>query len=679
MARLVLRPLVSGVLLVVLFVAQVAAQQQQQQPQQQAGGGGGGCNGILVTYTLQGRERIRPFVEPQAYSFRATATVVNGGTRALRSWALLVSFAHGEILVGIDGAVLTSGADLPYNTSSSSSSTTSLSGYPQTDLLTPIATAGDLGRIQATVSLVGTLFAATDEGDEPPLPWAVSLADPSYACPRSSGGGNGSTTLSTCCVPTISNRSTSPAPAPSRERAGDLVITYDVLQAQETTYVALVTLDNAAPLGRLDGWQLSWEWQRGEFISAIRGAYPREVGSAACLYGPQAQHYRGLDFSKVLSCDRRPVLMDLPPSRAQDDAGGIQHCCRNGTLLPRPMLGGAQSVSAFQMEVYKMPPDLNRTALHPPASFHLRGSSPLNPDYACAQPVPVTPSQFPDPTGLPSVTIAVASWQAVCNITNHSAAGGHINNTTTKPPNTKCCVSFSAFYDDSVVPCRTCACGCTNQHQTTNNLCSTTAPALLLPPYALLMPSDRRAKEALTWAADHKDLAGPVPNPLPCPDNCGVSLNWHVAADFDAGWTARLTLFNWQQGDMPHWFAAVVMPAYAGFDQAYSFNATPIGNATIFVSGREGFNDLLLRDTNITGVDYPVPGKVQSVLSFTKKTSPGIDVLAGDGFPSRVFFNGEECAMPLRIPSRGSTNTAGAILNTLLSCLSVASALLLLL
>jgi hypothetical protein len=106
---------------------------------------------------------------------------------------------------------------------------------------------------------------------------------------------------------------------------------------------------------------------------------------------------------------------------------------------------------------------------------------------------------------------------------------------------------------------------------------------------------------------------------------------------------------------MRDWFASVVLDdkVYGGFEQAYSFNATAAGDGTIFMRGREGFDDLI-RESNMSGVDYPVPGKQQSVLSFTKKTSPSnVDVLRRDGFPTKVFFNGEECAMPNRIPSHG--------------------------
>lgn len=629
-----------------------------------------GCNGILLVYTLDRRDKIRPFVpapDSQPYSFSANATVLNSGTRALRSWALLLTFAHGEILVGVDGAVLTSGDGLPYNTTSADAGNpTSFSGYPQTDLLTPIATADDLSKIRATVKLVGTLFA----GPEPfvPLPSAFSLADPSYACPPAT---NVSTSLSTCCVlkpetATGNASATDPARTFLPRGTGDLVITYDVLQAHETTYLALVTLENNAPLGRLDGWQLSWEWRHNEFIRTMRGAYPREVDTSDCVYGRQGQYYKDLDFSKVLNCKRKPVVLDLPSSRYNDaDIGRVNHCCRNGTILPKSM-DAAQSKSAFQMEVYKMPPDLNRTKLYAPANFKVSGASPLNPEYECGQPVPVSPTEFPNPSGLASTTLAMVTWQVVCNITTTSSSD------VSKPP--KCCVSFSAFYNESVIPCNTCACGCPS-NRPSGASCSTTAPSMLLPPFALLMPFERRTKEALTWA-DQKHLS--VPSPMPCGDLCGVSINWHVATDYAGGWSARVTLFNWEDVGMPEWFAAVVMgKAYDGFEQAYSFNATAIGNSTIFMQGRQGFN-YLLKESNVSGSDYPVPGKQQSVLSFTKKTSRDIDVVGGDGFPSKVFFNGDECAMPQRIPSLGVRNNVNRGALALLLC-PVASTLLLLL
>jgi hypothetical protein len=56
------------------------------------------------------RTKIRPFVSDknkQPYPFRANVTVLNSSTRPLKSWAALVTFSYGEILVGINGETRT--------------------------------------------------------------------------------------------------------------------------------------------------------------------------------------------------------------------------------------------------------------------------------------------------------------------------------------------------------------------------------------------------------------------------------------------------------------------------------------------------------------------------------------------------------------------------------------------
>jgi hypothetical protein len=223
-----------------------------------------------------------------------------------------------------------------------------------------------------------------------------------------------------------------------------------------------------------------------------------------------------------------------------------------------------------------------------------------------------------------------------------------------------------------VIPCNTCACGCPANRR--GPTCSTTAQSMLLPPEALLVPFDNRTQKAMAWAElKHYN----VPRPMPCGDFCGVSINWHVSTDYNKGWSARVTLFNWEDVDMANWFAAIVMDkAYDGFEKAYSFNATAVGKNTIFMQGLEGLN-YLVKQTNISGSDYLVPGKQQSVLSFTKKLTPGIDVVAGDGFPTKVFFNGDECAMPQRIPMSSGFRTRLSSAFALLLVLAASAFLLL--
>lgn len=196
---------------------------------------------------------------------------------------------------------------------------------------------------------------------------------------------------------------------------------------------------------------------------------------------------------------------------------------------------------------------------------------------------------------------------------------------------------------------------------------------MLLPYGALTKHPDNRTDQILAWAAINHQV---VPNPLPCQDYCGVAINWHVVSNFTGGWSSRMTLFDWSNTTYPDWFTVLEMPkTFAGFEKAYSFNATKMplmndttANTSILVQGLEGLN-YLMAQTNLSA------GKLQSVFSFTKKTTPGI--LEGDYFPNRVWFNGEECAMPEGHPTTGAASMSTR--PTVLASLVVAFAVILVL
>lgn len=427
-------------------------------------------------------------------------------------------------------------------------------------------------------------------------------------------------------------------------RYGDLVLTYDVLRAYDNKYLAQVTIDNNHPLGRLDQWNLTWEWMRNEFIYDMRGAYTYKKDPSECIYGPQGQYYRDFDFSNVMNCQKKPVIADLPTEKENDDkVGKLPYCCKNGVLLPKTM-NETKARSIFQLEVFKLPPDMNRTALNPPQNWKIVGR--LNPSYKCGPPVRVDPTEFPDPSGIDATTSAIASWQVNCNMTRP------------KPKQAKCCVSYSAYYSDAAVPCSTCACGCDEDAR-----CDKNASPLLLPSDALLVPFSNRTAKALAFAKiKHKT----VPRKLPCPDNCGVSVNWHIDSDYKNGWTARITLFNWDELAFADWFSAIQMKkAFPGFEKMYSFNGTKLPNIdnTIFMQGLPGLN-YLVGEVNGThpDADPRVPGKQQSVISFSKKGIHGINIPLGDGFPSKLYFNGEECALPKELPKRSGAHRSPAAL-----------------
>ncbi|PQQ16586.1 COBRA-like protein 7 [Prunus yedoensis var. nudiflora] len=547
------------------------------------------CNGVFLSYAYTTGAKLPPELKSnpksQPYRFESVLTVLNNGLEDLKSWRVFVGFKNDEYLVSASNAVLADGTSLPGSVGNG----TVFAGFPMTDLKTAIETAGDLTQMQVQVKLLGTQFGVAPT--------------------------QGTNEMHVCCnVDTKFKTNITVDENFLPRQNGDLTIMYDVTNTEDSNYWAQVTIANHNPLGRLDNWKLSWDWMADEFIFAMKGAYPSIVDSSDCIFGRQVSYYQALDFSTVLNCKRRPTIIDLPPTKANDTILGlVPNCCRNGTILPQSM-DPSKSMSSFQIQ------------FTPPQNWAINGT--LNPDYKCGPPVRVSPSQFPDRSGLPVNSSAVASWQVVCNITQLKGASP------------RCCVSFSAFYNDSVIPCNTCACGCPSN---TARTCSTTAPAMLLPPETLLVPFENRTVKAKAWA-ELKHL--PVPNPTPCSDNCGVSINWHLYTDYSRGWSARVTLFNWDETSFVDWFAAVQMDkAGPGFEKMYSFNGSSLElngvNNTVFMQGLEGLNYLVAEtDAANPQKDPRVPGKQQSVISFTKKKTPGINVIGGDGFPTKVSLMG---------------------------------------
>ncbi|CAN7023830.1 unnamed protein product [Brassica oleracea var. botrytis] len=601
------------------------------------------CNGIFLSYTfILGRQIPPNDTTDQPYRFESVLTVLNNGREELKEWRVFVGFQHHEILTSATDAIIVNGTDLPAPVGNG----TIFAGYPVSDLKTAIQTAGDLKQMTATIELVGTQFMVAPPAI--PLPSNISLVNDGWSCPEPTATPLSKRQITTCCIrdPTFEVNTTTITDKFLPRQPGDLTIMYDVIRAYDQNYLAEVTMENHNPLGRLDHWELSFDWMREEFIQKMQGAYPTVVDATKCIFGPQSQIYTGLDFADVLTCERRPIIVDLPPTKAEDTVlGKIPSCCRNGTILPRTM-DPSKSASVFTMQVAKMPPDFNRSALSPPQNWRIKGT--LNPDYSCGPPVRVSPTLYPDPSGMPTNKTSFASWQIVCNITH------------AKTETPKCCVSYSAFFNDSIIPCNTCACGCVSE---TRRTCSAETPSLLIPPDALLVPFENRTSLTVAWnALKHKT----IPNPMPCGDNCGVSINWHIATDYRGGWTARITIFNWGEIDFPDWFLAVQMkkPAIRGFEKAYSFNASLLSieggvNNTIFMEGLPGLEYLVAeRDELDPKKNLRVPGKQQSVIQFSKKLTPGINVPERDGFPAKVIFNGEECLLPdvLPLPSGGRRN-----------------------
>ncbi|KAJ0501137.1 hypothetical protein HanRHA438_Chr11g0497781 [Helianthus annuus] len=589
------------------------------------------CNGIFLQYTFDSRQKEYPHVKnatAQSWAFKSQLIVVNTGTTELKSWEAFIGFQHDEILVSVDGATVLNGDSFPMKVDKNG---TRMTGYPQADMKTAIDTANDLAQMSAKVKIKGTMFGVKIGGNV--MPKNIKILNEGFKCPKATTKDK---LMHVCCTkdPKYKKKKKTTLKFFPRQKA-DLSIIYDVKQAYKSSYQAEVTIQNHHPLGRLDHWNLTFEWMRNEFIYDMRGAFTRRKDASECLYSAAGQYYQDLDFSNVMNCQKKPVISDLPPTMKDDEkVGKLPYCCRNGSILPK-IMNPMKDRSVFQMNVWKLPPDMNRTAINPPQNWKIEGF--VNPHYRCGQPVRIDPTEKPDPSGVEAVVTAIATYQVACNITKP------------KRKMAQCCVSFSAYYAASVVPCNTCACGCEDED---TRKCAEDAPALPLPAEALLVPFANRTIKARAWAKiKHFDL----PRKLPCPDNCPVSLNWHVDSDYKTGWTARVTMFNWNRRPFEDWFMAVHMKrAFVGFENVYSFNGTklPKVNKTIFMQGLPGLNYLVGLKNGSKKGEPPVPGKQQSVISFLKKRTPRIRVARGDGFPTRVVFNGGECALPRRLPKR---------------------------
>ncbi|XP_010538043.1 PREDICTED: COBRA-like protein 11 [Tarenaya hassleriana] len=586
------------------------------------------CDGVYMSYRFGSREREYPRVKnvtAQSWAFKSTAIIVNTGTEEIKGWQMFIGFQHRELIVSATGSVSADG-EFPYDASNG----TTFIGSPNTDLKTSIETAGDYAQISADIEITGTMFGL--KANVMPMPKTIKLTNDGWECPTPNSKEG---TMQVCCKknPKFKDRTNAKTKFMPRQY-GDLNIVYDVLQAYPNNYLAQVTIDNDNPLGRLDHWNLTWEWMRGEFIYSLRGAYTDEKDPADCLNSKAGEYYQDLDFSQVANCQKKPTIKDLPVDRKDDNLiGKLPFCCKNGTLLPS-IMDPSKARSIFQLQVYKLPPDLNRTEFYPPQGWKIDGF--VNPQYKCGPPVRVDGSAFPDPNGLQATSFAVASWQVICNITRP------------KPRASRCCVSFSAFYNQSAIPCNTCACGCDDIDTDT---CDSQARPMLLPPDSLLVPFTNRTLKAKAWA---KQRHFPIPKKLPCPDNCGISINWHLNSDYSNGWTASVTVFNWGDNSVEDWFVAVDLGRSGeGYEKVYSFNGTriPPKNQTILFQGLPGLN-YLIRLTNGSNPlkDPRVPGKMQSVISFRKKDIKSLNIRGGDGFPKRVFFNGEECELPKHLP-----------------------------
>ncbi|XP_074375397.1 protein COBRA-like [Apium graveolens] len=345
-------------------------------------------------------------------------------------------------------------------------------------------------------------------------------------------------------------------------------------------YVAVVTMFNFQKFRHIQepGWKLGWTWAKKEVIWSIFGAQTSEQGNCS-KYKENGPH----------SCQKNPRVVDLLPGTPYNQQ--VANCCKGG-LLSSLLQDPSNSASSFQLSVGESGND-NKT-VRVPKNFTLEASGP---GYTCGPVRIVKPTIFITADGR-RMTRAMMTWNVTCTYSQFLAQ---------KTP--ACCVSLSSFYDKTIVPCPSCACGCQN-NSTLSGSCvkNNTAPQV--------------------QCTSHM---------------CPVQVHWHLKLNDRGYWRVNVSVTNFNfRMNYTQWNMVVQHPNFDNRTQIFSFNyklLEPLAhiNETAMLWGVKGLNDNLLQAGRL--------GNVQSDILF-QKDSLTFTLDKGWAFPRRIYFNGDSCVMP---------------------------------
>lgn len=375
---------------------------------------------------------------------------------------------------------------------------------------------------------------------------------------------------------------------------GNITIKWDVMQWTGDGYVAVVTLYNYQQYRHIEapGWMLGWHWARKEIIWSM-------VGGQATLQGDCSKFHNGVPHC----CMRSPTIVDLLPGVPYNSQ--ISNCCRGGVLSSWAQDSSTAGAS-FQISV-GLSGNTN-TSVKLPLNFTLQTPGP---GYTCGPAKVVKPSLFTQADGRRK-TQALMTWNLTCTYSQFLAQRGP-----------SCCVSFSSFYNDTIVPCPTCSCGCQN-----NSSCYTKAPL-----QAIMSGASVGHAPRIT-----------VPQIHCTNDMCPIRLHWHVKQNYQSYWRVKLTVSNRNYAwNYSQWNVVVQHPNFDNLTEVFSFtykSLTPYGSAyndTALFWGIRFYNDLLMQ----AGEE----GNVQSEILFQKDKNT-FSFTEGWAFPRKVYFNGDLCVLP---------------------------------
>ncbi|KAI3733210.1 hypothetical protein L1987_64430 [Smallanthus sonchifolius] len=334
------------------------------------------------------------------------------------------------------------------------------------------------------------------------------------------------------------------------------------------------------------GWTIGWTWAKKEVIWSIVGAQATDQGD--CKEFPSNIPH---------SCEKNPRIIDMHPGAPYNKQ--FQNCCKGGILSSMGQ-DHANSLSAFQLSVGNS--GNTYSTVSPPKNFSLLGPTQ---GYTCSSVMGV-PSSVSLSSGGHRKNRALMTWQLVCTYSQLRAS---------KTPT--CCVSMSSFYNSEITPCPSCACGCMN-----NENCVKTKSTV-------------------------PQIEGVVPMMQCTQHMCPIRVHWHVKKNYKAYWLVRITITNYCYNlNYTKWTLVAQHPNLNNIAKVYSLIYKPLQvygsiNDTGMFYGVEKLNNEDLLEAGSNGSVYTE--------MLLKKDENIFTLNHGWAFPRKVYFNGDECIMPLPV------------------------------
>ncbi|GAB4832420.1 COBRA-like protein 1 [Ancistrocladus abbreviatus] len=368
---------------------------------------------------------------------------------------------------------------------------------------------------------------------------------------------------------------------------GNITIKWDIMEWTPDGYVYRHI---QAP-----GWRLGWTWAKKEVIWSMVGGQATEQGDCSKFKG-NIPH----------CCQKSPTIVDLLPGTPYNQQ--IANCCRGGVLNSWGQ-DPTTAVSAFQVSVGQA--GTNKRTVKVPKNFTLKTPGP---GYTCGPAKIVTPTQFLSQDKR-RVTLAFMTWNVTCTYSQFLSQ---------KAPT--CCVSLSSFYNDTIVSCPTCACGCQNN---------------ITQPGSCVDPDSPYLASVVSGSTQSSNYLSPL---VRCTSHmCPIRVHWHVKLNYVDYWRVKITITNFNyRMNYSQWNLVVQHPNFDNLTEIFSFNYKPLTpysaiNDTGMLWGIQFYNDLIMQ-----AGPY---GNVQSELLFQKDAST-FTFDKGWAFPRRIYFNGDNCVMP---------------------------------